>query len=75
MNYNKIASKFWNENEIKIATNPEDFDGDSVFTTCDITGERGYCDTMTFVDAQDEEFEMDVLVDLAYVLHGLAGAY
>lgn len=75
MNYKKTALDFWNDNEIKLATNPEDFDGDTHFGTCEITGETGGLESMVFVGASGEEFTMDVLEDLAYALHGLAGAY
>ena len=56
-------------------SNPEDWDGDSVYGTCDLTGEIGNTEPMQVLDDGGNIHQFDVLEGIAYILHGLAGAY
>ena len=56
-------------------SNPEDWNGDTEFGTCDLTGKQGDLEPMTVMDKKGKIQEFEVLSDVAYQLHGLSGAY
>jgi hypothetical protein len=56
-------------------SNPEDWSGDSEYGICDLTGEIGNTEPMQVLDNDGNIHQFDVLENIAYKLHGLAGAY
>jgi hypothetical protein len=83
--YLRIWSKLkkLNVNTDRIATelrfntwgNPADWNGDTEFGICDLSGKEGMLEPMCCLNHLGEIEEVEVLAEIAYLLHGLAGAY
>jgi hypothetical protein len=56
-------------------SNPEDWNGDTEYDRCDLSGKTGACVPMQVLGNDGEIYVFSVLESVAYKLHGLAGAY